>query len=188
MKKRVFLNEPEMVGNPLSHYIRFACYLFIFWLLITGSLHLKFLIIGVVSALAVAWICMPLFTVSNRSRTKKYFVLAVRIIPLVCYAIWLIKELILSNIDVAKMVWKKELPITPTVLRFQVHFDNPLAIAMLANSITLTPGTVTLNANAENIYEIHALTPSAIEGIEQGIMIKKVAALFQEDPSFLILD
>ena len=188
MKKRIFLNTNDIVGNPLAHYIRFSCYLFIFWLLISGSVHLKFLVIGAVSSLVVAWICMPLFTVPNRSHAKKYFVLAIRIIPLIGYTFWIFKELALANLDVAKVIWKKDLSITPVVLRFQIYFDNPLAIAMLANSITLTPGTVTLNTNAENIYEIHALTPTAIEGIKQGNMIKKVAALFQEDPTFLILD
>lgn len=188
MKQKLFQNTPDIVGNPLAHYIRFSCYLFIFWLLISGSLHLKFLVIGAVSSLIVAWFCMPLFTVPNRSHTKKYFVLAIRILPLIGYTFWLIKELILSNIDVARAIWKKDLPITPIVMKFQIQFDNPLAIAMLANSITLTPGTVTLNTNAENIYEIHALTPAAIEGIEQGTMVKKIAALFQEDPSFRVLD
>lgn len=188
MKRRVFQNNSEIVGNPVLHYIRFSCYLYIFWLLVSGSLHLKFLVIGAVSSLVAAWICTPLFTVPNRSHTKKYFMLDVRILPLINYVLWLGKELILSNINVAKAVWKKELPITPAVLRFQIQFDNPLAIAMLANSITLTPGTVTLNTDSNNIYEIHVLTPTAIEGITQGSMVKKVAALFKEDPSFEMLD
>ena len=131
---------------------------------------------------------MPLFTIPNRSRTKHYFMLDVRIVPLISYVFGLLKELILSNMDVAKTVWKKELPIKPELIRFQVHFDNPLAIAMLANSITLTPGTITLDSDAENIYVIHALTPTAAEGIRQGGMVKKIAALFHENTDFHILD
>lgn len=188
MRKKLFFKFPDMVGNYHSHYIRFVCYLFVFWLLITGSLHLKFLIIGGAASFIVAWICMPLFTIPNRSRTKHYFMLDVRIVPLIAYVFWLLKELILSNMDVAKTIWKKELPIKPELIRFQVHFDNPLAIAMLANSITLTPGTITLDSDAENVYVIHALTPTAAEGIRQGGMVKKIAALFHENTDFHILD
>lgn len=187
MRKKLFFKFPDIVGNYYLHYIRFVCYLFVFWLLITGSLHLKFLIIGGISSLLVAWICMPLFTISKQSRTRHYFMLDVRLIPLIGYTFWLLKELILSNLDVMKTVWHKALPIKPELIRFQVDFDNPLAIAMLANSITLTPGTVTLDSDDKNIYVIHALTPGAADGIRQGSMVKKVAALFHENETFQIL-
>ncbi|MCU6763130.1 Multiple resistance and pH homeostasis protein E [uncultured Roseburia sp.] len=187
MKKRLYLDDKDVVGNPVCHYARFSIYLFIFWLLISGSLHLKFLIIGIIASLTVAWVCTPLFMIRNQSQTKKYFALAVPLPGLAVYLIWLLKELILSNIDVAKAVLKKSLPITPEVIRFQVKYDNPLAITLLANSITLTPGTLTLNVTADGIFEIHSLTPAASEGIKSGSMAKKVARLLREPDYFTVI-
>lgn len=187
MKKTRFLSDTTVVGNPVGHYIRFSVYLFLFWLLISGSLHLKFICIGAAASFAVAWVCMPLFMIRNFKRTKKYFALDVSLIQFAIFFIWLLKELILSNLDVAWAVWKKAMPVEPKLIRFRMHFDNPLAIALLANSITLTPGTLTLNVSNEGIFEIHALTPTAAKGIAEGNMVRKVAKLFREDASFTIL-
>ena len=187
MKDRLFLGDNAVVGNPIKHYVRFTIYLYIFWLLISGSLHLKFLIMGAVACLAVAWVCTPLFMIDNISHTKKYFLLDVSIFRLIGYVFWLLKELILANVDVIKAVWKKELPIEPELLHFHVAMDNPAALAMLANSITLTPGTITLNVSRDNIYEIHALTPGAAEGIKSGAMANKVARLFGLEAEFQML-
>ncbi len=187
MKDRLFLHDSTVVGNPLKHYLRFTIYLYIFWLLISGSLQLKFLIMGAVACLLIAWVCTPLFMIDNISHTKKYFLLNVPIYKLIAYVFWLLKELILANMDVAKATWKKELPIHPTLLHFHTSMDNPVALALLANSITLTPGTITLNVSRDNIYEIHALTPGAAEGIISGAMAKKVAWLFGLDADFSML-
>lgn len=187
MKKRLFIGDATVVGNPIAHYIRFAIYLYIFWLLISGSLELKFLIMGAVACLAVAWVCTPLFMIDNISHTKKYFMLNIPIIHLIGYAFWLLKELIMANIDVIKATWKKELPIEPELLHFHVAIDNPIALAMLANSITLTPGTITLNVSKDNIFEIHALTPGAADGIKSGAMANKVGKLFGQQAEFQML-
>lgn len=187
MKNRLHLSDSTVVGNPIAHYIRFTIYLYIFWLLISGNLQLKFLLMGAVACLAIAWVCTPLFMIENITHTKKYFLLNVSILRLIGYVFWLLKELILANVDVAKAVWKRELPIEPTLLHFHVSMDNPVALALLANSITLTPGTITLNVSKDNIYEIHALTPGAAEGIVSGAMAKKVAWLFGLEHGFEML-
>lgn len=188
MKNRLFLGDKTVVGNPIAHYARFTIYLYIFWLLISGSLQPKFLIMGAVACLAIAWVCTPLFMIDNISHTKKYFMLNISILRLIGYVFWLLKELILANIDVAKAVWKKDLPIEPVLLHFRVAIDNPIALALLANSITLTPGTITLNVSKDNIYEIHALTPGAAEGIQSGAMAKKIAWLFGMEDGFVMLE
>ncbi len=175
-------------SKKVKNYIRFVVYMFLFWLLITQTFTLKFFLMGAAASFVVAWICMPLFTIRNLSQTKSYFVFDVSLVKFAYYFIWLMKELILANIDVAKVVLKKSLPIEPCVLCFRVNFDNPLAIALLANSITLTPGTVTLHVNKSNIFEIHALTSGAAEGILSGAMAKKVAWLYGYDDVVEILD
>lgn len=188
MGDRLFLHDETVVGNPFAHYIRFTVYMFLFWLLISQSFTVKFIVMGIVASFVVAWVCTPLFMIRNYDQTKKYFALGVPLIPFIGYVIWLIKELVLANIDVAKATWKKSLPIEPEVIRFQVLFDNPLAIGLLANSITLTPGTITLNVSRDGVYEIHALTPGAADGIRSGSMMKKVAKLYKEDETFRLVE
>ncbi|MFQ9935323.1 MAG: Na+/H+ antiporter subunit E [Phascolarctobacterium faecium] len=91
-------------------------------------------------------------------RHQKYFALGVSPIAFLCYSMWLLKELVLANIDVVKATVRPELRIDPKVIRFVFRSDNPMAKVLLANSITLTPGTVTMNVTSEGIYEVHALT------------------------------
>ncbi|MCR5665513.1 MAG: Na+/H+ antiporter subunit E [Eubacterium sp.] len=174
-------------GNVVN-YFRFVVYMFIFWLLITQIYTMKFLIMGAAASFVVAWICMPLFMIRNLSQTKQYFVFDVSLLKFFAYFIWLMKELVLANLDVTKTVLKKELPIEPKVICFRVGFDNPLAIALLANSITLTPGTITLHVNKSNVFEIHALTQGAAEGILSGSMAKKVAWLYGYENTVEIMD
>jgi len=59
---------------------------------------------------------------------------------------------------------------------------------LLANSITLTPGTVTLNVDDEGLFEIHALTVGAAEGVLDGSFQKKVADLFGEELDFAVVE
>ncbi|SDB23487.1 multicomponent Na+:H+ antiporter subunit E [Eubacterium oxidoreducens] len=177
----------DMRGKYKS-YIRFVVYMFIFWLLITQIYTMKFLIMGAAASFVVAWICMPLFTIRNLSQTKQYFVFDVSLVKFFAYFIWLMKELVLANLDVTKAVMQKTVRIEPKVICFRVNFDNPLAIALLANSITLTPGTITLHVNKSNVYEIHALTRTAAQGILDGSMAKKVAWLYDYDDTVEILD
>lgn len=187
MQRTNFLRDPEVVGNPRLHYLTFALYLFVFWLLITANLEPKFLIMGLSSSIVVTWLCMPLFMLHNQSHTKKYFMLGFSPLKLLLYTLWLMKELILANIDVAKAALKKELPIQPQILHVQCHYDNPLALTLLANSITLTPGTITVNVSHGNVYTIHALTPGAAQGIIDGSMLKKVAELLNDSPEYEML-
>lgn len=179
---RIFLRkELSWVGNPAAHYIRFVIYLFAFWMMITLSVEPKYLIMGVLGSLIVARVCLPLLMVPNYHHTKYYFLLEVSLLKFFAYMIWLMKELVLANLDVITAVLKPELPVNPQLLRFRVHFDNPAPIALLANSITLTPGTITVKVDKNNEYIIHALTPGAAEGILSGSMARKVAHLYGLD-------
>lgn len=183
---RVF-KDPDVVGNPVYHYVRFCILLFIFYLLISATLHIKFVMIGLLSCFVVGLVCMPLFMIENGAG-KKFFLLDVSIPKFLAYAVWLFKELVMANLDVGKTVWKGSLPIHPELLRFKVDWENPIAAALLANSITLTPGTISLSFTKEGVFEIHALTPGAAQGIIDGGMLRKVAGLYHENENFEMLE
>ena len=90
--------------------------------------------------------------------------------------------------DVLIATTSQEMAIDPKIVRFYFRADNPMATVVLANSITLTPGTVTVNVTDDGLYEIHALTPGAASGVLDGSMQKKVAELYGEKFDFAVVE
>lgn len=180
MKTKDMLNDKTIVGSPVKHLVVLAVVLFAFWFLLSGKVDFKFLLYGVLTAIISAWICVPLLLLPNADGTKKYFIFDVNLGKYALYWLWLLKEVVNANIDVVKATVKSEMVINPRVIAFRIKYDNPMAHTTLANSITLTPGTVTLNVTEDGLYEIHALTDGAAEGLLGGGMQQKVADLFGE--------
>ena len=180
MKTKDMLNDKTIVGSPMKHLTVLAVVLFAFWFLLSGKVDFKFLLYGVLTAIISAWICVPLLLLPNADGTKKYFIFDVNLGKYAVYWLWLLKEVVNANIDVVKATVKSEMVINPRVIAFRIKYDNPMAHTTLANSITLTPGTVTLNVTEDGLYEIHALTDGAAEGLLGGGMQQKVADLFGE--------
>lgn len=188
VKMKELFNDKSIVGSPVMHYLKLVVLLMVIWLMLSGKLEAKFLIYGLVTSLVSAWICMPLLTVNGINGDKKYFAFGFPVFKMIAYCFWLLWQLILANIDVAKAIVSPELVIDPKVIRFKVAMDNPLALTILANSITLTPGTVTMNVTDDGIYEVHALTEGAAEGLLGGDMQRKVARLFKQDESVIVME
>ena len=180
MKTKDMLNDKTIVGSPMKHLTVLAVVLFAFWFLLSGKVDFKFLLYGALTAIISAWICVPLLLLPNADGTKKYFIFDVNLGKYAVYWLWLLKEVVNANIDVVKATVKSEMVINPRVIAFRIKYDNPMAQTTLANSITLTPGTVTLNVTEDGLYEIHALTDGAAEGLLGGGMQQKVADLFGE--------
>ena len=95
----------------------------------------------------------------------------------VWYLPWLAWEVVLAGLQVAYVVLHPRLPATPRLVRFRADLPHTLARLILANSITLTPGTVTLDVDGDE-FLVHALTETAARAIEDGAMPDRVAALF----------
>ena len=180
MKTKDMLNDKTIVGSPVKHLTVLAVVMFAFWFLLSGKVDFKFLLYGALTAIISAWICVPLLLLPNADGTKKYFIFDVNLGKYALYWLWLLKEVVNANIDVVKATVKSEMVINPRVIAFRIKYDNPMAHTPLANSITLTPGTVTLNVTEDGLYEIHALTDGAAEGLLGGGMQQKVADLFGE--------
>ena len=188
MKIKEVFHDKLVVGSPIKHYIKLVILLMIIWVLLSGKMEAKFLLHGVATALVSGLVCMPLLLVHSTGNDKKYFIFDFSVFRFIKYCGWLFVQLVLANIDIAKAVIKPELGIDPQILRFKVNMDNPTALTVLANSITLTPGTVTMNVTEDGIYEIHALTQVAADGIIAGGMQREVAKLFKQDGEFTMLE
>ncbi len=92
------------------------------------------------------------------------------------YLPWLVFEVFKSNLAVARVILSPRLPIRPRLVDFHGHQKTDLGRFVYANSITLTPGTVTVRLDAEG-FRIHALTQEALDGTEEGEMDRRVCRL-----------
>ena len=131
---------------------RFAI-LFGFWLLLTNSFEPQEMIAGAVCSLLVVLFSLP-FKMPKRSRMK---ITGKNLWWLFLYGLILIGEIVTANIAVAKTLLSRDMKISPTLARFHSGLKTPVLQVLLANSITLTPGTLTL-ALDDDTYLVHCLT------------------------------
>ncbi|MDH5188145.1 MAG: Na+/H+ antiporter subunit E [Rhodospirillaceae bacterium] len=94
----------------------------------------------------------------------------------ILYWPWLIKEIVIANWDVAKTILGFGDPVSTSVFKTPASQISELDQVIYANSITLTPGTVTISAESGNIFEVHALTRASRAGVEGGEMNRRCAA------------
>lgn len=188
MEKQGVLNDKKIVGSPMVHMTYLALVLFAFWMVLSGRTETKFVVYGILTAVVTTWVTYPLLLVPNKDGSKKYYVFGFSIPKMIMYFFWLMWQLVLANIDVLLATTGQELNIDPKVVRFRFKADNPMASVILANSITLTPGTVTMNVTDDGVYEIHALTVGAAAGVLDGGMQKKVADLYGEKFDFAVVE
>lgn len=95
---------------------------------------------------------------------------------LIGYWMWLSKEVVKSSLDVARIIVSPSLPISPQIVTIKASCDNPVDQAILANSITLTPGTLALDVY-EGEITVHALTEAGATELRKGEMDRRILAL-----------
>ncbi|MBR5230580.1 MAG: Na+/H+ antiporter subunit E [Firmicutes bacterium] len=171
-------------GYPLAYFFEMSLMLFVCWLLFSGRFEAKYLLMGVFFSLLSAYLCTPFLLVKNVKTGKVFFMFRIKPVRLVAYLVWLMGQIVSASIDVAGATFAKS-RVKPRVIYFKMDFENPVASALLANSIILTPGTITLDVNDEGIFEIHALTDAAAEGVFSGKMQSWVASLYNETCEFI---
>lgn len=125
---------------------------------------------GLSSCLFVAWIVSRLQMVDSKEPALMI------IVRLITYIPWLAKEIVISNIDVAKRIWQKDMPISPTITTVNASQKTALGLVLHANSITLTPGTLSIDVE-EGAIEVHALAAESLEALHEGEMDRRVARL-----------
>lgn len=92
------------------------------------------------------------------------------------YWLWLLKEIVVSSIDVAKLILSPSLPISPTMVTLDAKTKSDVGHVILGNSITLSPGTVTLDMHDGKIL-IHCLTTAGAKDLQKGEANRRAAAL-----------
>lgn len=145
--------------------------LYVFWLLLSGMYEPFLLVAGLGSAFWVLWFSKSL----GRARGDRCSA-EISWPALLAYSPWLVVEVVRSALAVARIVLHPKLPISPTLVRFRPGQKSDVGLVLHANSITLTPGTISIEASRDELL-VHALTREAAEGVLSGEIDRRVAAL-----------
>ena len=131
--------------------------LILFWLMLSGKLDTDVLIVGAVASLIIALLYRDGLSFFTEFRfTPQAIVAGFR------YYGYFLRELFKSNLKMAAIVLSPSLPITPGIVKVRTRLKSRMGRLMLANSITLTPGTLTVEMAGEWLY-IHCVTLGATD-------------------------
>lgn len=157
--------------NRALHSVALLLFLCVNWLLWSGHFNDPLLLsFGAGSCLFVLFLCRRMQIVDEEGAPVQ---LGIR--PYL-YAPWLIKEIIVANIDVARRVLSPSLPINPKVFFVKTQQKTDVGRVIFANSITLTPGTVSIDVQGNSI-EVHALTGGMADEDQTDEMNRRVARI-----------
>ena len=156
--------------------ISFLLLLSVVWLLFSlfDSKHIYF---GVATVLIVYFWCKNLFFIKKEH--DKTYLLELDWLSLIRYMFWLVWQIFLANLSVAKIILFQKEDLDPKFITFSSNLKHPLAKSMLANSITLTPGTITLNVFGDN-FEVHTLNDRLAYLVTVGELNRRIGKVFGE--------
>ena len=92
------------------------------------------------------------------------------------FSLWLGRQLVLANIDVVKRIWAGPASVDPVLARMPIDQKTDVGRVLLANAITLTPGTITVAVD-EDYVTVHALTREGWEALRDGDLDQRVRRL-----------
>ena len=169
--------------RPIFRRAAQAAALFGLWLVLSGELGREFLAAGVLAAAGGVAVSELLFSGTHEGRftpapdSARWLVRTVARFAL--YLPWLAYEIVVANVHVAWLVLDPRLPIDPSLVRFDGSLGSERGQVLLAQSITLTPGTVTVDAS-NGVFVVHCLSRRSREGLAEGGIQRKIAGIFEE--------
>ena len=171
--------------SRLRQVVLLSMLLFGFWIVLSGKLDTFHLSLGAISAIAIARGTNRLLLLPPAiGPAGQHPVLTMPWLHLPQYVAWLMWQIVLASLQVAYVVLHPSMPIHPRVIRFRTRLPHALARVTLANSITLTPGTVTLDVEDDE-FIVHALTDQLAQDLDplvgNGEMQRRVTGLFVRD-------
>lgn len=149
----------------------FICF-FALWIVLNGRWTTEIALFGLVFA-AIAYA----FTWKYMGYSPKVDAALVRRLPsAIRYGVTLLREIVKANLAVAGMILKQDFEPKPQLVRFDAPLMKNRHRVALANSITLTPGTITVDLR-DNHYLVHALDESLVEGLDDGVFVKALVKM-----------
>ena len=157
--------------HKLHHHILLTVSLAGLWLALSGHFTGLLLSIGALCVVLCVWIAARMEVFDAEVHPAQFHIL-----PGLLYLLWLAREVVMSAVDVSKRVLDPQLPISPRALTLPLSQRTELGRVLYANSITLTPGTVSIDLGADFV-RVHALTEEGAQALIDGEMDRRVAAL-----------
>lgn len=145
----------------------FVSALFLFWLILSGSLHPLHLLTGILVAFFVVWLSPKGL---QRQRTFSLFSALV-------FGPWLFLRVMKSGIHVCRLILHPKLPISPRLKTQTTQLTEDGELTVLGNAITLTPGTITIEVEPGKLV-VHALDSASLQDLDSGALERRVAAMF----------
>lgn len=142
------------------------------WLVLSGHYTPLLLGLGLASTLLVVYLCRRMGLVDREIAPFHWTWSVLRYLP------WLGREVVLSNLDVIRRVLhpRRPLPIEPQLVRVTASQKSDLGRVTYVHSITLTPGTLTVDAVDDHLV-VHALTDVSAADLKSGRMDRKISSL-----------
>ncbi|MCD8039882.1 MAG: Na+/H+ antiporter subunit E [Lachnospiraceae bacterium] len=140
---------------------------FLLWIIFNGRITAEIVIFGLVIAAAVYWFVCRFMDFGP----EKDLAYAKKLGLLIQYFGVLAKEIALANFATLRLVCSSSREIEPVLVQFDTDFKSDTSKFLMANSITLTPGTITVSVE-DNRFTVHCLDKSFAEGIESSVFVK----------------
>ncbi|QQX81288.1 Na+/H+ antiporter subunit E [Shewanella sp. KX20019] len=153
-----------------SHTLCLCLSLSLFWWINSNYSNALLLSLGAASILLVLYIAHRMDVIDHESQPVHLS------LKMPSYLLWLTKEVIVANISVVKHIWLGNSSISPTLVTIDASQRTDLGKVIYANSITLTPGTVTVDLVGDRMT-IHALIKDNIDTLKAGEMDRRVTEL-----------
>lgn len=158
---------------PFTRYLATFFYTFVFWLFLSGHYDIFHVTIGILCCAGVSYVSTDLLFYYKADKRRPLIVA-----EFFLYTFWLLFQIIIANLQVARLVLSPKLKIDPRIIVYKCRYlKDDVPKATFGNSITLTPGTVTLDIRGHDFY-VHALTPSFAKDLETGTMERKVEHIY----------
>ena len=170
---------PGRLGSAIIQFF----IMFAFWVILSGRFEAKYLILGVLSSAFVTWLTSEgFFSVFHQGETNISGIgrMLAQIWRFIRFVPWMVWQIIVANFQVAYYVLHPKMPIDPEFLLFKTEMKKSISLVALANSITVTPGTITATMS-KGKYTVHVLKKPLAGLLEEGIMQEKVGRVFGEE-------
>ncbi len=164
-----------MSSNYPKRLAYWTVVLFVLWLLLSESFNALHMAVGLLAAFSVA-------ALRTELRTEQAYV--VRWGRALAYMPWLFSRILLSGFHISYLILHPRLPVRPVIFRHRAGLGNEEAVLLMGNSITLTPGTVTVEADMDELV-VHALDEKSMEDVASRRMERKVHGVFPEGGELL---
>ncbi|MBT3697418.1 MAG: Na+/H+ antiporter subunit E [Gammaproteobacteria bacterium] len=164
------MTDPRKKYNQKNHLIIVFVSIFTFWFVLSGLIIPFIVFLGLVSSAFVIYIINRMDLIDEEISFHKFNITA-----LFLYIFWLLKEIIISNIKVCLYIIMPTKKINPKIVKIKSSQISDFAHVLYANSITLTPGTVTIDIDGDK-FTVHTLDHQFRESLKSDEMGRKVRA------------